>query len=254
METATQDQTPSVGKLADALAKAQGAMDAAKKDAANPHFGSKYANLAAVWEAIRVPLAANGLAVVQLSTSDAAGVTVTTQLLHSSGEWIRDRLFLPVVQKTPQGYGSALTYARRYSLAAMVGVAAEEDDDGNAASGKQVPKAPMKPKPLPTRDDAEAAFRKMADAPRSVSPQQQSHTQEQTIRACASKYGWDNTAIRGAMAKAVNGKKAAELTPGEVAKVCKYIVDLAEPPDAPRDAGGSAQVVAPPLGNQSTPH
>lgn len=124
----------SLAKLAEALAKAQGAMAAAKKDSTNPHFKSRYADLAAVWEAIRAPLAENGLSVLQRVSTSQEGVTVETMLLHASGEWVQDRCWMPVAQQTPQGFGSAITYARRYSLSALVGVAADEDDDGNAAS------------------------------------------------------------------------------------------------------------------------
>ena len=131
-ETQT-DESPTIGALAAALAKAQGAMKSAAKDSVNPHFKSKYADLASVWDACREPLSSNGLAVVQRVSSSPAGVVLTTMLLHSSGEWIRDRATFPVVQQTAQAYGSAITYARRYALAAMVGVAPDEDDDGNSA-------------------------------------------------------------------------------------------------------------------------
>lgn len=126
-------QSDSVGKLAEALAKAQGAMTGAKKDHKNPHFGNRYADLASVWDACRDALSQNGLAVTQQVTSDPSGVTVVSTLIHSSGEYLRDRCWLPVAQKTPQGYGSTITYARRYSLAALVGVA-QEDDDGEAGT------------------------------------------------------------------------------------------------------------------------
>lgn len=143
-----------LAKLAEALAKAQSVMGGAAKDKTNPHFGSKYADLASVMDACREPLAQNGLAVVQTTTSNPDGVAVTTKLLHSSGESIESTFWLPVVQKTPQGYGSALTYARRYSLSALVGVAAE-DDDGNAASnaGKPPPPAGVEALKKPKKDD-----------------------------------------------------------------------------------------------------
>ena len=105
----------------------------AKKESVNPHFKSKYADLSSVIDACRKPLGDNGLAFVQLVSTDKSGVIVTTRLLHSSGESIEASCWLPVVQQTPQAYGSAITYGRRYSLAAMVGVAAE-DDDGNGAT------------------------------------------------------------------------------------------------------------------------
>src|SRR5262245_42816044 len=131
METSEQ-----IGELATALAKAQGSIQAAKKDSFNPHFKSSYADLASVWEACREPLSSNGLAVVQVPEAGEQSVTVTTTLYHSSGQWIRSRLTVPVGQDTAQGIGSALTYARRYGLAAMVGVAPDEDD-GNAAATRE---------------------------------------------------------------------------------------------------------------------
>lgn len=126
--------SPSIGKLADALAKAQGEMEGASKDSTNPHFKSKYADLAAVREACK-PLSKHGIAHLQPTKADGAKVTVTTMLIHSSGEWIAEDLTLTAGQATPQAVGSAITYGRRYGLAAMVGIA-PEDDDGEAAEGR----------------------------------------------------------------------------------------------------------------------
>lgn len=139
----------SIAKLADALSKAQRAMRAASKDRTNPHFRSKYADLASVMDAVREPLTDNGLAFVQRVTSDSEGVKVITTLMHSSGEYISDECWLPVPKKDPQGYGSAITYARRYSLSAMVGVAADDDDDGNTAARPATPPAPSVKKAEP---------------------------------------------------------------------------------------------------------
>jgi hypothetical protein len=144
--TATAVQPETVGAqsaelkdLATALAKAQAQIKPASKDAVNPHFKSKYADLAAIWEVIREPLAANGLSVVQMPRAEGTKVTVTTLLLHSSGQWLKSDLTMVAGQNTPQGLGSCITYARRYALGAIVGVAAEIDDDGNAASKKVGP-------------------------------------------------------------------------------------------------------------------
>lgn len=128
-------QSASIAALADALAKAQGKIKGAIKDATNPHFKSSYADLASVWDACRDQLATQGLAVIQTTANGINGVTIVTTLAHSSGEWIRGELTLKPVKEDPQGVGSAITYARRYALAAMVGIA-PEDDDGNAASGR----------------------------------------------------------------------------------------------------------------------
>lgn len=122
--------------LAAALALAQAEMEGAKKDAANPFFKSKYADLSSVWEACRGPLTKHGLSVVQTTSSDEnANTVVTTMLLHSSGQWIRDTLTAKPKENSPQGIGSTITYLRRYALAAIAGVA-PEDDDGEAAQGR----------------------------------------------------------------------------------------------------------------------
>lgn len=132
-------ESPTLAKLGEALAKAQGEMGPAAKDSTNPHFKSRYADLAAIREAIRKPLATNGLCFFQRVSSTKDGVTVETTLLHSSGEFVRDSCWLPVQQQTPQAFGSAITYARRYSLSALVGVVADDDDDGNTASIARTP-------------------------------------------------------------------------------------------------------------------
>lgn len=126
-----------INELAAALAKAQGQIEGAKKDSINPHFKNRYADLASVWDACREALTTNGLSVVQSAENCEAGYGVTTMLLHTSGQWIRGTLYLKPAKDDPQGAGSALTYARRYALAAMVGIA-PEDDDANAASQKPV--------------------------------------------------------------------------------------------------------------------
>lgn len=155
--------SPEIKQLAAALAKAQANIEGAKKDSKNPFFKSDYADLASVWDAIRQPLAENGLSVVQtcenptvvmpdstVAVKDTRIVTVVTRLCHESGEWIEGALSLsPVTKKDkddngrpiqgapniidPQSMGSAITYARRYALAAMVGVY-QVDDDANGAS------------------------------------------------------------------------------------------------------------------------
>ncbi len=121
-------------ELASAMAKAQSEVKAALKDSKNPHFKSSYADLTSVWDACRSALTKNGLSVVQRTDFDASDMWLETMLLHASGESITGRYPLRPQQQTPQGFGSALTYARRYALAAMVGVVADEDDDGSAAS------------------------------------------------------------------------------------------------------------------------
>ena len=122
-----------VNEIAAALAKAQAQMKAAVKDSINPHFKSRYADLAAVLDAVRGPLSTNGIAIVQGVEADETAATVTTLLAHISGQWVKSSLRLPAPQANAQGFGSAVTYARRYLLSAMAGIA-QDDDDGNAAA------------------------------------------------------------------------------------------------------------------------
>lgn len=126
-----------INELAAALAVAQSEIHGAKKDAENPHFRSKYADLASVWDACRTALTKNGLSVVQSPRARLEGagwaVEVETTLLHKSGQFMSDTLTVPMGKADAQAVGSAVTYARRYALAAFVGIA-PEDDDGNAAT------------------------------------------------------------------------------------------------------------------------
>lgn len=123
----------SITKIAPALLKAQQAMNAAAKSATNPHFKSKYADLSTIIAEVKPALNANGILFMQSAKNDATGVTVSTMLLHESGEFIAEAIYLPVPQQTPQAYGSAITYGKRYQLQSMTGLPSE-DDDGAAAS------------------------------------------------------------------------------------------------------------------------
>ena len=127
--------------IATALVKAQQAFGPALKTSTNPHFRSRYADLSACVEAVIEGLNGAGIALVQRTSEDTTGVTVETVFIHESGEMLEcGKLHVPAAKQDPQGYGSALTYARRYSLMAACGIA-PEDDDGNAASRKPASKA-----------------------------------------------------------------------------------------------------------------
>jgi hypothetical protein len=132
-----------MNKIAAAYVKAKRAFGPALKDKTNPAFRSKYADLGACIDAVEDALLDNGIAFIQETSEDATGVTVETVFLHDSGETLRcGKLHVPAAKQDPQGYGSALTYARRYSLMAACGIA-PEDDDGNAGT-KAVKDAPAK--------------------------------------------------------------------------------------------------------------
>jgi len=132
----TEDATPvSADTFAQAFVKLQHAIKPAIKDATNPAFRSKYAGLGAVWDAVREPLALHGFGVIQAPQFEGETMWLETTLLHASGEKMTSRYPLRPVKQDPQGFGSAITYAKRYALSAILGVVADDDDDGNAASG-----------------------------------------------------------------------------------------------------------------------
>ena len=137
-EKAKMNRSEQINELAVALSKAQAKIKAAVKDSTNTFFKSQYADLSSIWDACREPLASNGLSVVQLTSGEGENVVVTTILLHESGQFISNEpghTFI-AVRNDPQSIVKCVTYARRCGLAAIVGVAPGDDDDGNAASGK----------------------------------------------------------------------------------------------------------------------
>ena len=121
-------QSPEIGKLAEALAKAQAEMEPATKDANNPFFKSQYASLASCWQACRGPLTKHGLAIIQTTEPDNGNVTVISILTHSSGQWIKGKLSVKPPKTDSQALGSCLSYLRRYSLSALVGLSTQDDD------------------------------------------------------------------------------------------------------------------------------
>lgn len=152
-------QSPTIGKLAAALAKAQGEMENVSKDATNPAFKSKYATLSSTWDAIREPLAKNEIAIYQRPLTIGGVLKMCTMLLHSSGEFMDDSelemIFNRQAQIPMQAMGSSVTYARRYTLQAATGVAPADDDDGQNAGKPAV--EPSGPLPQKKQDPKPAA-------------------------------------------------------------------------------------------------
>ena len=148
-----------IDKIAPALLAAQKEINNASKDAKNPHFRSSYASLGSVIEAVKEPLNKHGISIIQSLSSgwafdgesggnNVGGLFLRSRLLHTSGQWIEDCAYTPLSKADPQGVGSATTYLRRYSLAALLCIT-QEDDDGNAASAgvtRSAPKIESKPK------------------------------------------------------------------------------------------------------------
>lgn len=154
-------RSDTIEKLVEALAIVQGTLKDAEKDGKNEHFRSSYSTLASVWDACRSSLSSQGLAVVQTTEAgEAGGILLETTLVHTSGQWISGTIPVNCDLKNPQAIGSALTYARRYGLAAMVGVCSG-DDDGEAAvqpqrgqQGRQQPQATRNRERPDTRRDS----------------------------------------------------------------------------------------------------
>lgn len=157
----SENRSEQINEIATALSKTQGEIKNAKMDTINPHFKSKYADLASVWDSCREPLSKNGLSITQVFIF-MDGTYLETTLMHTSGQWISSILPIQPVRNDPQGVGSAITYMRRYALSAIVGIAPEDDDDGNDSSRSlqkeeynyRAPQGPtgktvIPPKPMP---------------------------------------------------------------------------------------------------------
>lgn len=152
-----------IAQLAEALSKAQGQIDDATKTGVNPHFRSKYADLAAVRSVIREPLAVNDISIIQAPRTLDGEVEVETMLLHKSGEYISETLRLPVGKWDAHGIGSGISYARRYGLMSILALAAD-DDDGNAAVEKPAAKLAPQINVGPLFEKARAAAAQGNDA------------------------------------------------------------------------------------------
>lgn len=131
-------QSEQVDKIAPALVAAQRSLRAVQKTAENPHFKSRFAPLEEIMGAAKEALHVQEIAILQSTgEEDAAGFNLVTTLLHTSGQWISGRVRMPLERGTAQAAGSAITYGRRYGLAALLGIVADEDDDGHAATVTQ---------------------------------------------------------------------------------------------------------------------
>lgn len=146
-----------ITEIAKALCKVQAKIEGAKKDSVNPYFKSKYADLEAVWDSVRDLLTENGLSVAQTmgvhSAGEAAVSTLVTTLMHESGQYISGEMPLLLKQQDPQGQGSSITYARRYALAAILGVYQVDDDAETAVAPKRTSSFTKPSTPTVTTDN-----------------------------------------------------------------------------------------------------
>lgn len=183
------DEMPE-SKIAAAIVAAQRAFGKTIKNAQNPHLKNRYADLSACLDAVQDALNENGIALLQHTLSDRDGqIGIETIFLHESGEDYRaGTIYLPAVKNDPQGYGSALTYARRYSLMAACGIA-PEDDDGNAASGVGHAQQRPQQRPEQRRAEAEQRQRDQHESPGEAQPPRQRASEPEPPRESASEHG-----------------------------------------------------------------
>ena len=136
------NKSESIAKISKALAQFQGEVKNPANTETNPFFNSKYAPLSDILNAVRPLLSKYGLSVLQSPSGDGQNIAITTLIVHESGEWIEsDPLTLKAEKATAQGAGSAITYARRYALSAMLGISSEDDNDGNAVIENSKPES-----------------------------------------------------------------------------------------------------------------
>ena len=161
------ERSESILELIGALNKLQGVLKSVPKTKENSYFSSKYADLDTIWDTVRKPLTDNGLALVQTTAENDQGIPfLETLLLHTSGEWIKSELALNPVKSDPQSMGSAITYARRYAMSAMLGVSAEDDDDaersmdrnGKASTPSKAPARTSQARPSPDQDQSKSPY------------------------------------------------------------------------------------------------
>ena len=210
------NKSESIKELATALSKAQYQFDGAAKNAKNPHFKSDFANLQSIWEAISEPLHDNGLRVIQSSDVIDGQMILETTLAHSSGEWISGRYPLNPTKNDPQGLGGAVTYARRYALAAIFGVY-QVDDDANDASSK--PKPPKHNPPTKQQMTPQASPKMTPLDPIDSMDRGQLAS---AILAEGKKVGWEMKEIEDA-SHFLFKKKPAALAPDEMKELYFYV-------------------------------
>lgn len=211
------EQSAELGKLFEALAKAQAEMRPAVMDMKNPHYNSRYASLTSIQDAYREPLAKHGLALIQQIFFDGDAYWIRTLLGHSSGQWLSNEFKLLIEKSNMQGLGSAVTYARRYGISSLVGVVDTEDDDGNSA--------------LPAKTETAPASQPNPNAPKiipksDVKPKDPNEIYLERMRrlfALADERGWTQEAIKLYIQEAYGITSTKQLTDEQYAGLIETI-------------------------------
>ena len=217
-------RSDSTKEISTALSNFQGKMTAVKKDSTNPFYKSKYASLDTIWETIRKPLSENGLSVAQTMNLIESNSVLETTLYHTSGEWISGTQLVNPVKNEPQGLGSAITYARRYSISAILGLVSDDDDDANTAT---------KPEPVKSTTTA-VKDTSIKPVPPTVETPSEGITVPQTkkIHATAKEKGLSPEKARAYMQKTFKKSSTKELTKEEASTMIEFLEEI-KPDDMP---------------------
>src|SRR5690554_57796 len=190
-------KSESIKNLAIALSKFQSEVENPKNTADNPFYHSKYAPLQDVLNTVRPLLSKHGLSIIQSPSGDGQSISITTMLLHESGEWIEfDPLVLKAEKITPQKTGSAITYGRRYALSAVLGISSEDDDDGNSLEKTQQNSGQKK---------------------------QLTEKQVKRLYAIANSAGFSTADVKKVLMKDYNKTQATDLTKEEYDEICERL-------------------------------
>ena len=216
------NKSESIQNLAKALTAFQREVKNPANTAINPHFKSKYAPLNEILNEVRPILAKNGLSVIQSPSGDGDKVIITTLLMHESGEWIEAcPLVLKTDRPTAQGAGSAITYGRRYSLAAVLGISSEDDDDGNGAEVKHPPhnKAQSKPQQPPKQTS-------QAQQPQNKNGDLISDAQRKKIYAMTNNLGIAPDVVKKIMSQRYKVDDSKQLTKKQASDFIEYLTKM----------------------------
>lgn len=202
------EKSESIAELSAALSKAQGELNGAEKNSVNPFFKQSYANLESVWDACRAQLAKHNIAITQIPENEGNSVIVETVMSHSSGQWISGKLRMVPEKQTPQAIGVCISYARRYALAAFVGIYQEDDD---AEATKTTAKSPN------------PAIAPRQPAAQGVSTYRPSEAQLKRLFAITKQHGWSQEQLKGYMLTMFNIESTKDLNRSNYDLVCKVV-------------------------------
>lgn len=234
-------RSETISNLVTALTAFQDKMTAVKKDSINPFYKSKYASLDTIWETIRKSLSENGLSIAQtMNLLDGKSVLETT-LYHTSGEWISGVQLVNPVKDDPQALGSAISYARRYSLSAMLGLVSDDDDDAEVATPKKAPEKPVPP-PVETPKKIETSEPQNPAKPFKKGADSITEAQTKKIYALAKEKQLSPEEAKSYINKTFNKNSTKELTKDEASKMIEFLNEIkpGEPPlvRAAKEIGG----------------